>query len=151
MVIHLATDHAGFTHKEEVSSWLQSEGYAVVDHGAYVLDNEDDFTDFIALAAQAVSTNPIDNRAIIFGGSGQGEAMLANRYKGVRAVVYYGGAENIPALSRQHNNSNVISIGARLVDINQTKKVIWEWLKTEPLPDAKYERRNLKLDNLNQD
>ncbi len=148
MVLHLATDHAGFEHKETVSLWLQAEGYTVVDQGAYTLNPEDDFTDYIALAAQAVSANPLETKAIIFGGSGQGEAMLANRYPGVRAAVFYGGEATIPVLSRQHNNSNVISIGARFVDINLTKKIIWDWLQAEPLSDEKYQRRNKKLDDI---
>jgi ribose 5-phosphate isomerase B len=148
MVIHLATDHAGFSHKEAVVSWLQSEGYEVVDHGAKALDAQDDFPDFIQLAAKAVSSNPKTARGIIFGGSGQGEAMVANVFPNVRATVYYGGDESIPALSRQHNDANVLSIGARFVDIDATKKVIWDWLHTSALPDEKYRRRNLKIEHI---
>ncbi|MCA9362705.1 RpiB/LacA/LacB family sugar-phosphate isomerase [Candidatus Kaiserbacteria bacterium] len=144
MTIHLATDHAGFEHKQAVVFWLTQEGYTVVDHGAVTYDELDDFPDFIAKAAAAVN-NDSKSRGIIFGGSGQGEAMMANRYPKVRAAVYYGGNKNIPTLSRQHNDANVLSIGARFVDINEAKQVIWDWLHAGALPDKKYARRNKKM------
>ena len=145
MQIHLATDHAGFTHKEAVRIWLESEGYIVTDHGAADLDPADDFPDYIVRAAKAVSAQPT-HRAVIFGGSGQGEAMLANRFVHVRAAVFYGGDETIPTLSRQHNDSNVLSIGARFVSVEVTKQVIWDWLHTPALTDEKYHRRNQKIE-----
>ena len=145
MTIHVATDHAGLNHKEAVVAWLTQEGFEVVDHGAYQYDEVDDFPDFISLAAQAVNNNPQENRAVVFGGSGQGEAMMANRYPRVRATVYYGGDTSIPTLSRQHNDANVLSIGARFVDLNTSKEIIWDWLHTEALPDEKYHRRNQKM------
>ncbi|MEY3783753.1 MAG: hypothetical protein RLZZ230_75 [Candidatus Parcubacteria bacterium] len=148
MTIHLATDHAGFAHKVEVAKWLRSEGYKVVDHGATVLYDEDDFPDFISEAAQAVSNEDGSARAIIFGGSGQGEAMVANRFPNVRAAVFYGGEESIPVLSRQHNDSNILSIGARFVTLDVTKKVIWDWLHTDALTDEKYRRRNKKIETI---
>ena len=146
MVIHLASDHAGFAHKEAVREWLSKEGFKVIDHGAHAYDPEDDFPDFIMHAAVVVNQLPNDTRAIIFGGSGQGEALLANRFSNVRAAVYYGGDESIPALSRQHNDSNILSIGARFVDIDTTKRVIWEWLHEPFLSDEKYARRNKKIE-----
>lgn len=145
--IHLATDHAGFQRKEAVKQWLQSEGYTVYDHGAVAYDHDDDFPDFISLAAAAVSKAPTKARGIIFGGSGQGEAMLANRYPKVRAAVYYGGPDEIVTLSREHNDANILSIGARFVEDNEAFRVIWTWLHTEPLTDEKYERRNRKLEH----
>lgn len=148
MVIHLATDHAGFEHKEAVALWLRDEGYEVIDHGAMVFDEQDDFPDFISLAAAAVSKQPTTVRAVIFGGSGQGEAMIANRYPHVRAAVYYGGEVSIPALSRQHNDSNVLSIGCRFVSVDVTKKVIWDWLHTDALKEDKYHRRNQKIETI---
>lgn len=89
MHIHLATDHAGFDHKNAVRTSLESAGYTVVDHGAMHFDPEDDYPDFVALAAAAVSQNPTVDKAIVFGGSGQGEAMVANRFPLVRATAYY--------------------------------------------------------------
>lgn len=150
MTIHLATDHAGFEHKEKVAAWLKSEGYVIVDHGAQSFNGEDDFPDFIARAAEAVSVNSSMNKAIIFGGSGQGEAMMANRFPNVRATVFYGGDESIPVLSRQHNDANVLSIGARFVSIDLTKKVIWDWLHADAFGEEKYQRRNQKIEIITQ-
>ena len=90
MKIHLATDHAGFALKEEIKKSLQENGHKVTDHGALEYNKQDDYPDFIFPAARAVAKDP-DSFGIIMGGSGQGEAMAANRIKGVRAVVYYGG------------------------------------------------------------
>ena len=146
--IHLATDHAGFDLKEAVRLWLQEEQFVVIDHGSFQMDSDDDFPDFISKAASAVSAAPADSLGIIFGGSGQGEAMLANRYAGVRAVVYYGGNEEIVTLSRRHNDSNILSIGARFVDCDTAKRIIWQWLNEQFLTDEKYQRRNQKIERL---
>jgi ribose 5-phosphate isomerase B len=146
--VHLAADHAGFAHKEVVRQWLLSEGVTVIDHGAKHYDGEDDFPDFIALAAQAVSRSPHTACAIIFGGSGQGEAMVANRYPGVRAAVFYGGPDAIISLSREHNDANILSIGARFISEDDTKRVIWDWLCATPARAPKYDRRNQKLEAL---
>jgi ribose 5-phosphate isomerase B len=146
--IFLASDHAGFTHKNEVRDWLIGEGLMVEDCGAMTADPQDDYPDFISKAGRAVSAEPLTTKAIIFGGSGQGEAMLANRYRNVRAAVYYGGNKEIVTLSREHNNANILSIGARFVSIDETKEVIWTWLHTEPLPDPKYSRRITKMKSI---
>jgi ribose 5-phosphate isomerase B len=146
--IHLAADHAGFELKNSVKAWLESEGHTVIDHGAHAYDEYDDFPDFIKKAAQAVSMAPATARGVIFGGSGQGEAMVANRYPNVRATVYYGGNEDIITLSREHNDANVLSIGARFVDIDTTKRVIERWLGALFSNDEKYERRNQKIERL---
>ncbi len=146
--IHLGTDHAGFELKEAVKAWLSSEGYSVVDHGAVTLDPLDDFSDYITATVNGFLKKPKNAKAIIFGGSGQGEAMMANRFKKIRAAVYYGGNEEIITLSRHHNDANVLSIGARFVSADNAKKVIWDWLHTESLTDKKYSRRNKKLDTL---
>jgi len=73
---------------------------------------------------------------------------MANSYPYVRATVYYGGDEGIPVLSRQHNDANVLSVGARFVDIDKTKKIVWEWLHTEALVEDKYLRRNKKMSDI---
>ncbi len=146
--LHIATDHAGFSLKTAVLSWLTEEGYAVTDCGAHHLDEGDDFPDFIQKAARAVSQSPSNTRAIIFGGSGQGEAMAANRFPHVRATVYYGGNEDIITLSRQHNDANVLSIGARFVSFEETKRAIGIWLATPFDGEPKRERRNQKIETL---
>ena len=146
--IHLASDHAGFEHKEVIREWLLVLGYEVIDHGAKVYEDLDDFPDYISLAAAAVGAAPEVNLGIIFGGSGQGEAMLANRYANVRATVFYGGDKEIIYLSRAHNDANMLSIGARFVSIADTKSAIEVWLKTSVLLDEKYTRRNKKIETL---
>jgi ribose 5-phosphate isomerase B len=146
--IHLASDHAGFTHKEAVKKWLLTESYTVVDHGAKLYEPGDDFTDFIGLAAAAVSQNPDDSYGIIFGGSGQGEAMLANRFPKVRATVYYGGETDILRLSREHNDANVLSFGARFVDIEETKAALELWLSLSREIDERHSRRIKKIETI---
>ncbi len=146
--IHLATDHAGFEYKEEIKVWLQDLGYTIEDHGAHQLNEEDDFPDHISLAAEAVNQDPQGSRGIIFGGSGQGEAMLANSFPRVRATVFYGGDREIVRLSREHNDANMLSVGARFVSLDEVKDVIALWLETDVLTDQKYTRRNQKIEDI---
>jgi ribose 5-phosphate isomerase B len=148
MRIYLAADHAGFELKEKVRHWLKGLGYEIHDEGAFELEANDDYPDFIRMAAKQVASNPDEDKAIIFGGSGQGEAMVANRHKGVRAAVYYGGNPEIIVLSRQHNNANVLSIGARFVSETEAYDVIKQWLQTEFPPEPRHIRRIAKIDNL---
>src|SRR4029077_16626159 len=100
MKIYIATDHRGYLLKEKIKQWLLEWHYDCEDFGAFELSPEDDYPDFISKAAQVISNDPENSRGIILGGSGQGEAMVANRYKNVRAVVYYGGPDDIITLSR---------------------------------------------------
>ncbi len=147
--IYFASDHAGFELKDRLIDYVRDElGYEVVDCGAYAYDKEDDFTDFIAKAAREVSAQPSQNKAIILGGSGQGEAMMANRFHDVRAAVYYGGDEEIVKLSREHNDANVLSLGARFLDIRTAKKAVDIWLATPHVSVEKYDRRIEELETL---
>ncbi len=146
--IYFATDHAGFELKNELITFVRDElGYEVVDCGADVYDELDDFTDFIAKAAQAVSNSTDESRAIILGGSGQGEAMLANIYHNVRAAVFYGGDEDILTLSRIHNNANVLSLGARFLTLEEAKQAVSVWLATAYVFVEKYNRRNAAIED----
>lgn len=140
MKIHLATDHAGFTHKESIKEHLTHAGYQVIDHGAFMLDQDDDYPDFIKLAAENVAKDS-DDFGIIFGYSGEGEAMVANRYPAVRAAVFNGGSEEIVRLSREHNNANILSIGAHFVSIDQAIQIVDMWLATPFSEDARHIRR----------
>ena len=148
MKIHLATDHAGFELKEKIKKYLQENGYEITDHGAWKYDSRDDYPDFIFPAAYAVANDP-DSFGIIMGGSGQGEAMAANRIKGVRAVVYYGGNDEIINLSRIHNNANILSLGARFIESSTACKKIERWLKGT-FESGRHEKRIQKLDNFSQ-
>ena len=144
-MIILAADHAGFELKEKIKAYLTGLGYECKDMGAVKMDPVDDYPDFIIPAARKVAENPGENRGIIFGGSGQGEAMAANRIKGVRAAVYYGGAEEIIRLSREQNNANVLSIGVRFVTLAQAKKAVKMWLETPFSEDKRHIRRISKF------
>ncbi len=144
MKIHLATDHAGLDLKNSIREYLINQGYAVKDHGAYEYDALDDYPDFIIPCAKAVSKD-LNSRGIIFGGSGQGEAMAANRIKGVRAAVFYNGPDEIIRLSRQHNNANILSIGARFMMESEIQSAIEIWLK-EPFEGGRHVKRIEKLD-----
>lgn len=140
MRIHLATDHAGFMHKEAVKEYLSTLECEVVDHGAYILNEDDDYPDFIKLAAEGVSKDSRD-LGIIFGYSGEGEAMVANRYPAIRACVYNGASEDIVRLSKEHNNANILSIGAHFVSTDDTIKMVQLWLNTPFSEDARHIRR----------
>ena len=144
MKIHLATDHAGLELKEKVRLYLSDLNYEVIDHGAYEYDALDDYPDFIFPCANAVSNDP-ESKGIILGGSGQGEAMAANRVKGVRAAVFYNGPDEIIKLSRQHNNANILSLGARFMSEEEMYKIIEVWLSTD-FESGRHQRRIEKLD-----
>ena len=140
--IVLATDHAGFELKEHVKTFLIEKGYDVKDFGAFEYDGLDDYPDFILPAAKYISKYKL--KGIIFGGSGQGEAIAANRIKGIRAAVYYNGPTEIIELSRLHNNANILSIGARFVNNQEVEKVIDLWLSTD-FEKGRHEKRVNKL------
>jgi ribose 5-phosphate isomerase B len=140
MKIHLATDHAGFAHKEAVKAFLTEQGIEVVDHGASSFEEGDDYPDYVAPAAVAVAQDQ-DSMGIIFGHSGEGEAMVANRLNGVRAVVYYGGAADILTLSREHNAANVLSIGTGFIAIEDTLEAVKLWLETPFSNEERHVRR----------
>ena len=144
MKIHLATDHAGLDLKNIIKNHLIEKEYYVEDHGAYEYDAGDDYPDFIFPCAKSVA-NDKESRGIILGGSGQGEAMAANRIKGCRAAVFYNGPKEIVTLSREHNNANVLSLGARFMDENDIFDVIGLWLK-ESFEGGRHQRRIDKLD-----
>lgn len=147
MTVHFASDHAGFEMKGALAIFVRDElGLHVKDHGASVLDERDDYPDFVMSAAKAVVNSNYD-RTIILGGSGQGEAMAANRIEGVRAAVYYGGPAEIVTLSRQHNDANVLSLGARFLSLEEAKAVVKAWLSTDFSGDERHRRRLAKLDS----
>lgn len=147
--IHLATDHAGFAYKEIIRTYLEEKGYAVVDHGAHTEDSEDDYPVYIhkavlqvSLASENYEKDPTVY-AIILGGSGQGEAIAAGRFVSARTTVCYGGpnAHEILMLGRQHNNANVLSIGARFIQKADVLEMVRIWLDTKFSEDIRHMRR----------
>ena len=144
MKIHIATDHAGLDLKNTIKKFLVDKGHDVTDHGAYKYDALDDYPDFIFPCARAVAVD-LNSRGIILGGSGQGEAMAANRIKGCRAAVFYNGPKEIIKLSREHNDANILSIGARFMLENEIYDIIELWLE-ELFAGGRHQKRIDKLD-----
>lgn len=160
MKIYLATDHAGIELKEKVKKFLQDNHYEVEDFGAHKFVPTDDYTTYISQVGAAVSAHP-EERGIIFGGSGQAEAMLANKYKGVRCALFY--APRVPVhaadvegrksedpyemirLTREHNNANVLSLGARLLSEEEALTAVGMWLKQPFTQEPRHVRRIEKM------
>jgi ribose 5-phosphate isomerase B len=146
MKILIASDHAGFELKEKLKSFLKELEYEVEDKGAFEKNDNDDYPDFIAPVAEAVSKDPENVRGIVLGGSGQGEAITANRFPNVRAAVFYGSSLDIVTLSREHNNANILSLGARFLKETEAIEAVKLWLGTSFSGDERHVRRIRKID-----
>lgn len=127
MKIALGTDHAGYEYKEAVKSHLQSLGHEVQDFGTFSNDSVD-YPDFVRPAAESVAEGSCD-LGVVFGGSGNGEAMVANKVKGVRCALCW--SEETAQLAKEHNNANVLSIGQRQIDLDLALKIIDTWLNAQ--------------------
>ncbi|MBO0934567.1 ribose 5-phosphate isomerase B [Fibrella aquatilis] len=141
MTIALGSDHAGFAYKELVKAHLSEGGHTVVDKGTFSTDPVD-YPDFIRPAAQAVLDGEAE-RAIVFGGSGNGEAMTANRLKGIRCGLCW--SEETARLTRQHNDANVLSMGARMIPEDLALRIVDIFLET-PFEGGRHVARIAKLD-----
>lgn len=142
MKVHIATDHAGLEFKTALTHHLQTNGYEVVDHGAYEYDPLDDYPAFIIRAAEAVVRDQIagvEALGVVFGGSGNGEQIAANKVTGVRAALAWN--EPTARLAREHNDANVISIGARQHTEDEAMHLIDTFLKTPFSGDERHVRR----------
>lgn len=164
MTIAITTDHTGLAYGglyQEVKNFLQSLGHQCVDFGPKALNMDDDYPEFMFPAAQAVANGQCE-AGIIMGGSGQGEAMAANRVKGVRCTLFYtpaiakapidaeGNTSTDPyeilRLSRQHNHANMLSLSARFLNGDEIKQAIQVWLETPYSSAERHARRVAKLD-----
>lgn len=150
MKIYLGSDHAGFHLKEKVFSYLVKRNIEVEDVGAKILDENDDFPQFAQLASlKVIGDEDPTARAILICGGGQGMAMAANRFRGIRASVVWDSEE--ARLTRNDNDSNILCLPARL--LNREDNVIWQdvvdtWLHTPFAGAARFKRRNAELDEL---
>ena len=144
-MIYLASDHAGFELKEHLKNVFDGLKLKYEDLGPETLDESDDYPDFIIPAAKKVVENP-GSRGIVIGGSGQGEAIAANKVNGVRAAVYYGKDLEIVKLSRLHNDSNILSLGARFLTKNEASEAVKLWLETD-FENGRHNRRISKIKN----
>ena len=163
MKIYLASDHAGFFLKEKIKAFLTEKGFQIEDCGANRFDKDDDYPDFIAKTAQLVSKDP-STKAIIFGSSGQGEAITANKFKNVRAVIFYTPVipvQNVDVtgrtsqdqfemirLTRLHNDSNILSLGAAFLTEIDAKRAVEIWLETPFSNEERHKRRIEKINNI---
>jgi len=144
MRVHLATDHAGLEFKDALTQHLQSLGYEVVDHGAYEYDAQDDYPGFCISAAQAVAIEP-GSLGVVFGGSGNGEQIAANKVQGIRAALCWSIAT--AELAREHNNANVCSIGARQHSQEDAFAIIDTFLQTPFTNEERHMRRINQITN----
>lgn len=157
MKIYIAADHAGFKLKNKIKAYLISLGHEVVDKGPFEYNESDDYPDFIEPAARGVSNDP-GSIGIILGGSGQGEAICANKIKGVRAGVYYGEAGSqkdssgntldIITSLKHHNNANILSIGARFINENEVIAAVEKFIKTPFIGEKRHQRRIDKISQI---
>ena len=157
MKVYVAADHGGFALKEVLKPFVQSLGYEVEDCGAFKLDMEDDYPIFVQAAARKVAEDPANSRGIVIGASGQGEAFAANRIKKIRAVVYYGepkrkqidaeGQElDLITSTRNHNDSNILSLAGRFLTEDEAKAAVKKWLATPFSGSERHTRRHRMLD-----
>lgn len=146
MQIFLGSDHAGFEMKAKVKVFLESKGHIVTDCGPEVFDPMDDYPDFISRVAENVSKN-LEAKGIVFGKTGEGEDMVANRFPNVRSVVYYGGPKDIIILSRKHNDANILSLGAEFIDKEKVNNIIELWLNTPFSGDERHIRRIKEIED----
>jgi len=164
--IIIGSDHAGFAIKEALKPFLESLGYEVVDCGPKKFDPSDDYPDYISLVAKEISKHAGMEKGIVLGASGQGEAMVANKFPHVRAAVYYGygleqgkhdskreemqalTAMRIIELSRLHNDANILSLGAKFIDESEAKAAVKLWLETPFSGESRHSRRIEEIENI---
>jgi len=150
MKIYLGADHAGFDLKERIFAYLTKRSHDVEDVGDKTLDPNDDFPQFAQKAAlKVIGDEDDDSRAILICGGGQGMAMAANRFRGIRASVIWDAEE--ARITRNDNNSNVLCLPARV--LQREDEAVWQdivdtWLHTQFAGAARYKRRNAELDEL---
>jgi ribose 5-phosphate isomerase B len=141
MKIALGSDHAGVDYKARIAAWLADRGHEVTDFGTHGTDAVD-YPRFIRPVAEAVARGEAD-RGIVLGGSGNGEAMAANRVRGVRCALCW--SEESARLSRAHNDANVLSLGERLLDWPMVERILEVWLSTD-FEGGRHARRIALLD-----
>ncbi len=138
MRVHIGSDHAGFELKSHLIAWLTDHGYEPVDHGAASYDADDDYPPFCIAAARAAVDEP-GSLAVVIGGSGNGEQMSANKVKGARAALAW--STETAALAREHNNAQVVSIGARMHTADEATAIVETFLTTAWSEADRHQRR----------
>lgn len=141
--IYIAADHAGFYLKKSLIQYLKIKGYEVEDVGAFEMDEADDYPDFCIACGKKVAGDE-GSVGIVIGGSGNGEAIAANKVKGIRAAVYNSGPMQIAKAAKEHNNANILSLGSRFISVDEAKKAITTWLDAE-FEGERHQRRIDKI------
>ena len=141
MRVHIGGDHAAYDLLGELVSFLEAEGHEVTNHGPDEYDEEDDYPVFVLRAAQAVAADP-DSLGVVLGGSGNGEQMAANQVRGIRAALCH--SEELATLAREHNDAQVISIGARMSTVDEAKAMVRTFLAT-PFSGAERHARRIAM------
>lgn len=141
MRVHIAADHAGYELKTHLIGWLTAQGHEPVDHGAHAYDADDDYPPFCIEAAQATVDEP-GSLGIVIGGSGNGEQIAANKVRGARAALAW--STETASLARQHNNAQIVSIGARMHSTEEAEQIVQAFLTT-PWSEAERHQRRIDL------
>lgn len=144
-MIYLGADHGGFAFKEEIKQYLSDRGIETEDMGASTLDPNDDYTDFIIPVARKVASTP-DSLGIVIGRSGNGEAIAANKISGIRAVLCLN--EKMAEKAKDHNNANILSLGADYISLEDAKKIVQKFLDTPFSNEERHIRRLKKIEAL---
>lgn len=142
MRVHLGSDHAGLELKEHLLNWLADHGFEAVDHGPFVYDALDDYPVFCLRAAEAVAADWQDGEeslGVVVGGSGNGEAIAANKVKGVRCALVW--SEETATLAREHNDANVVSVGGRMHTVEDMTRFVEVFLDTAYTGEERHTRR----------
>ncbi len=143
MKVIIGSDHAGFRLKEKIKEYFRKNNVECEDVGPFNYDKTDDYPDFVIRVAKKVAR--LKCMGIIIGYSGQGEAITANKFKGIRAVVYYGGNKKIIKLTREHNDANILSLGAGFLNEKNAIESLKLWLKTNFSNEKRHKRRLRKI------
>lgn len=140
--VYIGADHAGYELKNHVVSWLKEHGHEVEDCGPFVYDAEDDYPPFVLRAAEGVVGDP-GSLGVVIGGSGNGEQIAANKVRGVRAALAW--SEETARLAREHNNANVVSVGARMHEPEEAIRFVETFLGTSYSGAERHNRRIAQL------
>jgi ribose 5-phosphate isomerase B len=141
MRVHLGSDHAGYELKRHLVEWLTAHGHSPADCGPAAYDGEDDYPPYVMLAASRTAADP-GSLGIVIGGSGNGEAIAANKVSGVRAALAW--SEETARLGREHNDANVLSLGARMNTVDEATRFVEIFLST-PFSGAERHARRIAM------
>src|SRR3989344_384793 len=148
MKIYIGSDHAGFEMKKDLISYLSESDYEVLDCGPLAYVHDDDYPDYVSKVARNISSGE-PAFGIVIGRNGQGEAIVANRFANVRCAVFYGGPKHILTLSREHDDANILSLGAQFLTTQEAREAVLLFLNTKFSGEERHVRRIRKIESVN--